>query len=892
MFKRIIILFLFLAIVFSARASHLIGGNFGYEYMGLQPNGKYRYKILLTTFVDCSPASEIPFPENPLKIGVYEHDLLSPQADKPRIDSLIVSLVHTEIYTPDLPPGCTVGQNTCIIRGDYEGYIDLSASVNGYHLYYERCCRNAAIVNVQPNQSAAFQAYIPPTSIVNSSPVFLYDPIPFLCINDPTVILNEAADPDGDSLVYSFSTAYTGFADVTMTLPPLPAPVLSWPVPEVVFIPGFSASLPFGSGGSATIDPSTGTAEYTIPIPAPHLICVEVREYRNGQLIGTIRRDLQLLALPCPYNPEPELVENLQVMYDAEVGDTLCFPITFEDPNDDSVFITLSGAVFDPLHVSPPATFNVTDTDSNRMSGNFCLILPCTGDTGIYTFLARADDNGCPPKAAWQPYEIRVHGPVKPEISGADTVCETTDSVFYSVNGPPGYQYTWQVINGSLVQQNGSGAVISWGSGTAGQVIVSALNHSGCFAGTDTLDVTLIPVPVLTAMPEDSVCEGDTLQLTAAGAGNFYWYPPQYLLDPFSSSPYTVTDTSRWYYVAGLPQHLCPPSDSVFITVWQAPQPFATPDSSVCRNDTLTLFAQGGTDYLWSPGTGLSDSAAASPWLIVTADAEYVVSVTDSNGCSSNDTVRIYMNQLPVISVDSVYHLCLGDTIQIIASGGVSYQWFPPDHLSSDSVADPYAFPPFTQVYRVEVADSNGCRADTVITAEVHPAPVVDFTAEAISASCEGFVYQMDNLSPGAISYLWNFGDGYTSLLEEPTHVYAFGQEYIITLTASNGYCDAVATDTVSIDELKEFIQFNELDVFTPEGDGINDILDFSLPFEFASCTKVFIYNRWGSLVFEADADTSWDGKAPSGGPAADGVYFWIIEVNGLLFKGTVSLLR
>src|SRR5687767_12874991 len=255
--KRFITILFLLALGFTnLHASHLMGGNLGYEYLGLQPSGKYRYKIKLTTYVDCSPSSEIPYAEYPIKVGVYGNNLSLPNNDKPVVDSLLLYIDDTTVYTPFLPPGCIVGGNSCIIQVRYSGFIDLDPSLHGYYLFYERCCRNTAIINLNlnPNGSDGFLSYIPPTNIVNSTPDFLYPPIPFMCVNDSITIFNTASDIDGDSLVYTFTTPYSGYGGTWNPHPNLPAPTLSWPIPPVDYISGFSETQPFGSYGFATIN--------------------------------------------------------------------------------------------------------------------------------------------------------------------------------------------------------------------------------------------------------------------------------------------------------------------------------------------------------------------------------------------------------------------------------------------------------------------------------------------------------------------------------------------------------------------------------------------------------------------------------------------------------------
>ena len=129
-------------------ASHLIGGNLGYEYLG-QVGNNYEYKILFTIYVDCGPTSNAPNPFATEQIGVYAHDIQnSPMGggDKSRIQLLTVNLISTQLIVPDLPNGCSVGASTCIREGKYEGTFTVPLNFNGYHLYGDICCRNGAIV--------------------------------------------------------------------------------------------------------------------------------------------------------------------------------------------------------------------------------------------------------------------------------------------------------------------------------------------------------------------------------------------------------------------------------------------------------------------------------------------------------------------------------------------------------------------------------------------------------------------------------------------------------------------------------------------------------------------------------------------------------------------------
>ncbi|MCW8939685.1 MAG: hypothetical protein OQJ88_03455, partial [Flavobacteriales bacterium] len=202
MIKRVLILFI--AIISSGYlfASHLVGGSLGYEYMG-QVGANYRYKIILTVYNNCDNNSQIPIPVASHNVSIYQQDIGgNPMGggNKSLFQTVSVPIVDSNLVQPPVSSGCAVGQNVCIYKAVYETLVDLPLNFNGYHLYFENFARNAAITNLlNPGGTAmAFHAYIAPSLVNNSSPVFQDDPVPFLCVNDTVSILNTAIDPDGD----------------------------------------------------------------------------------------------------------------------------------------------------------------------------------------------------------------------------------------------------------------------------------------------------------------------------------------------------------------------------------------------------------------------------------------------------------------------------------------------------------------------------------------------------------------------------------------------------------------------------------------------------------------------------------------------------------------------
>jgi len=80
--------------------------------------------------------------------------------------------------------------------------------------------------------------------------------------------------------------------------------------------------------------------------------------------------------------------------------------------------------------------------------------------------------------------------------------------------------------------------------------------------------------------------------------------------------------------------------------------------------------------------------------------------------------------------------------------------------------------------------------------------------------------------------------------------------------------------------------------ILTPNGDGLNDLFKLDLPFGIGSCASIMVFNRWGMKVFDSNGQNSgWDGRTTAGEKVPEGTYFYIIDVNGITKKGSLTLI-
>jgi hypothetical protein len=173
-------------------------------------------------YMNCGPDSNWPnFAEllqqsgGTLPVGIYIQDPLNPDADKQPQATIDLVLTDSLQIVPDLPDGCTDGYGLCTLLGMFSTTVDLPLNFGGYHLYYQMCCRNLSILNLDnPNNTGiGYYAYIPPPLVNNSSPIWLGIPTPFLCINDTSTFINSVANLGTFAAGNTFSIRFMAASD-------------------------------------------------------------------------------------------------------------------------------------------------------------------------------------------------------------------------------------------------------------------------------------------------------------------------------------------------------------------------------------------------------------------------------------------------------------------------------------------------------------------------------------------------------------------------------------------------------------------------------------------------------------------------------------------------------
>jgi len=373
---------------------------------------------------------------------------------------------------------------------------------------------------------------------------------------------------------------------------------------------------------------------------------------------------------------------------------------------------------------------------------------------------------------------------------------------------------------------------------TSTQIV--AIQESNCDTLTEAITITVAPLPDFTVSPNDTICEGQSTNITVIGVqGNYTWTPTTGLTfpaAPLTSIVNAAPTQTTFYTVKQTNPFGC--SDSTIVTVAVVPYPIlnAVPTDGVCgsNNGSIAANVSSGTPpyiYIYNGGIGTIDNV-----LTGLGPGSYPVEVVDKHGCRVYDTVIVR------------------DYIDIDAQ------------LSWNSQNSFYT-----------------------------PGPPIEGSTP--------FEISFTNQSTGTITnYVWYFGNGDTLTEIAPfnattNHVtYNEDGTYSVMFIAYNNNPLCADTFVVDVQAIGTSAINTVPNVITPNGDGFNDQFELEL----VNIIKInaSIFNRWGKEVYTWDAlDRPWRGLNIDGAELPPGTYFYTIVGEGIDGKkheksGFVQLLR
>ncbi len=920
------------------QATHLMGGELTYSYDGDGPDGKF-YTVNLIIYRYCDNTNGTPAPlDQSMLLGIYFNSLSGAPGSLDWYLTESIPLSSTEFVTASTAnSNCSFQTTACIQKGVYNATIYLPDNISGYHLIVERCCRNGNIINLDNPGDAGmtFYAFVPP-GIINSSPQIADVSAPYVCTGDTVTVVNNAYDPDGDSLVYSFVVPYNGYSS---TLDPVPDPQFSnnpyqLPIPDVTYASGYSQAQILGAGGSTFINSSSGLTKYFFPQQGFYVVAIEIKEYRNGVLISSTRRDLQFVSIACTPNSTPQIsAAGSGGVYSVVEGQQICFNVSFNDADGDSLFLTASGPLLDPAVVIPTG-FIADKKGLGVVSSQFCWNTTCgMSRPAPYQFTVTVNDNGCPEKSTSQVFSIYVE-PVSaslvPTVSIAQdppgTICQGSQVSFIASGTLVGTapQYEW-FVNG---QPTGvTDTVFTSATLMDGDIITaSVISNAPCLftnSGTSppyvvNIDPQPAPVVDITSNPSTVLCPQQICLFTANVSNGglnpgYQWHingSPAGTNQPLftAANPAGIMSV----YITVTPTTGCAPQNSDTITF--NIQPFLSPEATITATATDSICP--GQEVIFIAGSSQTGNAPVYSWSLngsplgITSDTLVLgnlnendvvnVSVTSTYPCLSPSFAYaqplVYHIYPPLTAdlTDGPIELCTGQRVglQMITDGGdpstYQYSW-----SNNTTFTDSNSFIPTYSGYYYATADDD---CYDVLTDSIYisllPVPVSDFIWSPELPSVFFPDVQFTDLSYDAVSWFWDFGDGTTIDEQHPAHRYTRFGELPVTLIVYN---DEGCSDTTSkLIEIEKIITGYFPNSFTPNGDGVND---FFGPAGFLTGGhSMTVFNRWGQIVYSTSTSGWWDGNGSDGKPAPIGVYSFTAsfqdEKPRKLKTGTLTLIR
>ena len=213
------------------------------------------------------------------------------------------------------------------------------------------------------------------------------------------------------------------------------------------------------------------------------------------------------------------------------------------------------------------------------------------------------------------------------------------------------------------------------------------------------------------------------------------------------------------------------------LTINPLPSANAGVDKSICQGNTTALNASGGTTYKWSPSTGLNNTNIANPVASPASTLNYVVTVSDANGCSNTDAVTVTVNPIPSVYAGGDQTVCYGGSIMLNGSGTGTFSWSPETGLSSSTIANPVASPSYTTYYTLTSTLGNCTNQDAaIVTIELN-------TSGTPSISQNGNILTS---SPG-VSYQWYFNGVPISGATSQSYNATLSGSYVVFIRDNNG---------------------------------------------------------------------------------------------------------
>jgi uncharacterized repeat protein (TIGR01451 family) len=374
-----------------------------------------------------------------------------------------------------------------------------------------------------------------------------------------------------------------------------------------------------------------------------------------------------------------------------------------------------------------------------------------------------------------------------------------------------GATYAWTGPNGftSSLQNPSIANATPAASGTYSVTVTV----NACTSGAATTSASVRPLPTAIVSGTAQICAGGATSVQAALTGTAPWTvtwsdgavqsgvassPATRSVSPGATTTYTVTAVSD-ANCAGTS------SGSAVVTVNPRPTAAASGTAAICAGGATPLSGSGGISCSWAPATGLSSASSCSPTASPASTTTYTLTVTDANGCVSNNapTVTVTVNPKPTATVSGTTAICPGGSALISAAltgaGPWTVVWS--DGVTQTGVAASPATrsvsPGATTTYTVTSVSDAHCSSTASGAAVITVNPRPTALASGTATICAGSAAPLSG--SGGASCAWAPAAGLSDPSScSPAASPSATTTYTLTVTDANG-CVSTNAPTVTV---------------------------------------------------------------------------------------------
>jgi gliding motility-associated-like protein len=398
--------------------------------------------------------------------------------------------------------------------------------------------------------------------------------------------------------------------------------------------------------------------------------------------------------------------------------------------------------------------------------------------------------------------------------------------------------------------------------------------------------ITDIPGPQLSLTKSKVTCLDNDGSITASV--NSGTAPFQYSINgaAFQPSPKFVGLDSSTKTVSVMDANGCTDLTSASLPLLNTLNLNAGSDPTICEGSSTILSPiSNGDSYYWTPASNLANYQSQTTTANPNISTKYYIHAA-LGICQKIDSLVVIVNPAPIANAGKDTSICFGKSVQLLGSGGTSFNWTPTIYLDNPAVFNPQVTNPVnTTTYHLSVKVLNGCQSlkDASITVQVEPPPKLfagNDTSILIGQSLQ--LYAIDLNNAGFIKYNWSPAAGLSNTgIQNPIASIQEDISYSVKAITADG-CTGISNITIKAFAVADIFVPN---AFTPNSDGHNDKLR-AIPIGIKDFKYFEVYNRWGQRVFyTSNANLGWDGTV-GGAQQSTGSFVWVTK--GIDFHGNI----